>query len=99
MKRKKLTTAMYLRALGKDNDTIALLRRNSSNTSGLDTKEKRACFRVGHDAGYHAITGKFSHPDQPGEKFHGWRALHPQQATSDDAYFATLGVALSEAWK
>jgi hypothetical protein len=99
MERKKLTKKMYLECLQKDSETEKLICRNDPKAmNGLNTPEKRACFRVGYDAGFETITGTFSNPDTDQEKFHGWRALHPAQATENDAFFATCGASLSERW-
>jgi len=92
----------YLEALKKDEETKELIRRNSEHEpeeGALNTPEKRACFRVGYDGGFRFNTGTFSHPDTPREKFHGIRMLHPHKATSNDAFYATLGASLSDAWK
>ncbi|MCL0035880.1 hypothetical protein M1N47_00405 [Dehalococcoidia bacterium] len=99
-KRTKLTKQMYLDALARDDETLALIRRNRPEGEGmLDTPEKRACFRVGFDAGPGAQTGRFGHPDTEKERFHGWRALHPKKATPNDAFYAQLGANLAEAWE
>jgi len=100
MERKKLTKAMYLLCLQAEKDTEKLILRNNPKAlNGLNTPEKRACFRVGFDAGIHAVTGTFTNPDTDQEKFFGWRALHPKKATENDAFFASCGSILSESWK
>ncbi len=100
MERKKITKKMYFMCLAKDAETQELIFRNDPKAlNGLNTPEKRACFRVGFDAGFSTITGIFSKADTKNEKFHGWRALHPHQATENDAFFASCGCALSERWK
>jgi hypothetical protein len=99
-RRGEMTKEKYYQALQKDEETIEIIRRNIGTLGALDTPEKRACFRLGLEAGPHAKTGTFSNPDTEHEKFHAWRALHPHYATPDhlDAYYATLGACLSEAW-
>ena len=96
----KLTTQMYLDALARDDETLALIRRNRpEGERTLNTPERRACFRVGYDVGPKARIGCFSNPDTEKERYHGWRALHPRQATEDDAFYAQLGANLAELWK
>ena len=95
-KKIKLTTEMYLDALKRDEETLALIRHHGGPGAEktLNTPERRACFRVGYDVGPRADTGHFL-----GERFYGWRALHPKQATEDDAFYAQLGANLVELWK
>jgi hypothetical protein len=85
----------YQEALALDPETISMITKNLGSLCALDTPEKRACFRCGVEAGFSAQWGTFSHSDQPNEKFHGWRALHPLQATENDAFYASIGSSLS----
>ena len=96
----KLTKQMYLDALARDDETLALIQRHCpEGDKTLNTPERRACFRVGYDVGPKARVGCFSHPDTEKERYHGWRALHPRQATENDAFYAQLGANLSELWE
>ena len=99
-KKIKLTKQMYLDALARDDETLALIRRHCpEGDKTLNTPERRACFRVGYDMGPKARIGCFSHPDTEKERYHGWRALHPRQATENDAFYVLLGANLAELWR
>lgn len=97
----KLTTGMYLDALKRDDETLALIRRHGGPAAEktLNTPERRACFRVGYDVGPKAALGKFGHPGTALERLWVWRALHPKKATEDDVFYAYLGASMSELWK
>lgn len=76
-----------------DAETIEMLNQiYEGKWSGLNTPEKRECWRYGYENPT-IRTGKFSDPDTEDERFHPIKLGENKNITDDenDAYYITLG--------